>query len=151
MSKSVTRQDWSSPCHCDAMRRATRALTNAYDAGLQPTGLTTPQFALLRTVEALGSASISVVARRLAVDRTTLGRNLRPLVEAGYLDVRGDAGDARERRVSLTAEGHVAVRHALPVWREVQDRIAEQFGREKLAELRRLVAELETVAKRPHA
>ena len=136
-----------SPCHCQVLRRAARALTQHYDRALAPAGLTTPQFALLRTVDRLGPANISSAARQLGLDRTTLGRNLRPLMEAGLVGLDSEAPDGRERRVCVTPKGRAAVDRAMPLWEAVQEQVATQFGAEKLASLRGLLSELEAATR----
>lgn len=135
-----------SRCHCDALRRATRALSHFYDEQLAGTGLTTPQFALLRTVEATGPASISTVARKLSIDRTTLGRNLRPLANAGLVDFKEDARDARERHVALTPKGLAVIDRAKPVWAATQATVEARFGADKLATLHALLTDLRAAA-----
>ena len=147
MSAEQSKPRWSSPCHCDALRRATRAVTHVYDAGLSQVGLTTPQFAILRTIESQGPASISIVARRLGIDRTTLGRNLKPLEQAGFVMLAWDAEDARERNIRLTSKGRSVIRKAEPIWIGTQASIAAQLGADKLAQLRSLLADLEWVSR----
>jgi DNA-binding MarR family transcriptional regulator len=139
----------TSRCHCNALRRTTRTLTHFYDAGLAPAGLTTPQFGLLRTIEALGPASISTIARRLMLDRTTLGRNLRPMIKAAFVVLVADERDARERQVVLTEMGRLTIRRAAPLWIDTQRRLAARVGREKLDQLHALLGELETAARDP--
>lgn len=147
MSPKVQNSPRKSRCHCNALRRTTRTLTNFYDAGLATAGLTTPQFGLLRTIEALGPASISTIARRLMLDRTTLGRNLRPLIEAGFVILNEDKRDARERQVSLTEVGRRTIKRAVPLWIDTQRRLAARVGREKLDQLHALLSELEAAAR----
>lgn len=140
------------PCHCHALRHATRVLTQHYDAALAPSGVTTPQFAMLRTIERMGATSISAVARRLGLDRTTLGRNLKPLLEAGLVsraeDKQGqERHDGRERLISVTPKGRSVIARALPLWEGTQDHLAEKLGRHKLDQLRRLLTDIETAAR----
>lgn len=134
------------PCHCHALRHATRVLTHHYDVALAPSGLTTPQFAMLRTIQRLGATNITDIARRMGLDRTTLGRNLKPLIEAGLLIRSEDERDGRERIIRLTDKGHDCVQHALPLWKRTQDGLARRLGRDKLEQLRNLLSDLETAA-----
>ena len=120
------------PCHCHALRHATRVLTHHYDAALAQAGLTTPQFAMLRTIQKLGATNISDIARRLGLDRTTLGRNLKPLLEAGLVDRVEDERDGRERIVHLTDRGRQAIGKALPLWKRTQEGLAKKLGPDKL-------------------
>lgn len=113
----------SLPCICWRLRRSARALTALYDEALAPTGLSTPQFALLRTLQRLGSAPLSSLAVAAALDRTTLNRTLRPLEENGF--IRSTPGvDQRMRIVSLTDAGIAAIQTAYPLWEDVQHRVS---------------------------
>jgi DNA-binding MarR family transcriptional regulator len=111
------------PCTCSALRRATRAVTTAYDAALRPAGLRVTQFAILRLLERLGPSPVTRLATEAALERTTMGRNLDPLERRGLVRIAAGAEDARERVVALTEAGRDAIAAALPYWREAQARI----------------------------
>lgn len=119
------------PCVGFALRRASRAATQVYDAALSGTGLRITQFSILGTlVDAAGPRRISDLARDLMMDRTTLTRNLRPLERRGFITV--DAGDdRRERWARLTEDGLDQVRAAYPHWRTAQDLLLSLFGSER--------------------
>ena len=114
-------------CTCFNLRKATRALTQRYDNALRPTGLGANQIAILFVVKALGPIGMSDLASHLVMDRTTLTRNLKPLVEASYL--ASDAGeDKRRRLISVTPNGQGVLTDAEPLWRSVQSHIADSLG-----------------------
>ncbi|MDJ0937659.1 MAG: MarR family winged helix-turn-helix transcriptional regulator [Kiloniellales bacterium] len=116
------------------LRRASRALGQVYDAALRPLGLKGTQFSLLTALALLGPVPLSELARELGMDRTSLTRNLRPLLREGY--VREDRGeDRRQRLLALTEAGLRIYREALPLWRAVQDRIEARLGTERLERL----------------
>ncbi|MEL6060177.1 MULTISPECIES: MarR family winged helix-turn-helix transcriptional regulator [unclassified Methylobacterium] len=110
-------------CTCSALRRATRALTAAYDAALKPAGLRVTQFALLRYLDRLGPIPVTRLAAEAALERTTMGRNLDPLKRRGLVAITPGAEDPRARIVSLTGAGREALAAATPYWREAQARI----------------------------
>lgn len=112
-----------SPCACAQLRRATRALTAAYDAALAPAGLRVTQFSLLRTLERLGPQPITRLAAEAALDRSTMGRNLDPLERRGLVRVAVGEADGRERVAHLTEAGAAAIEAALPHWRAVQEQV----------------------------
>jgi DNA-binding MarR family transcriptional regulator len=114
------------PCTCSALRRATRAVTTAYDAALRPSGLRVTQFAILRLLERLGPSPVTRLATEAALERTTMGRNLDPLERRGLVRITAGAEDARERVVALTEAGREAIAAALPYWRDAQARINAQ-------------------------
>ena len=111
-------------CACAALRRATRAVTAAYDAALAPSGLRVTQFSVLRTLARLGPVPVTRLAAEAALDRSTMGRNLDPLERRGLVRIEAGHQDQRERVVHLTAAGEAAVESALPRWREAQARVA---------------------------
>lgn len=112
------------PCACTTLRRATRALTAAYDAALQPSGLRITQFSVLRTLVRLGPLPVTRLATEAALDRSTMGRNLDPLERRGLVRIEPGVIDQRERVAHLTAEGEAAIEAALPYWRAIQEQVA---------------------------
>lgn len=115
------------PCACSSLRRASRALTRLYDEALASAGLTTTQFAILRTVERLGPSSVTAIAHATGHERSAMTRNLAPLARARLIEI-GPADDPRRRAISLTAAGAAAIRGAEPGWKAVQARVAAELG-----------------------
>jgi DNA-binding MarR family transcriptional regulator len=116
------------------LRRATRAVTRLYDQVLGPSGLLTTQFTLLVACAVSGPAPISTLADALAMDRTTLARNLKLVERSGLVKiVPGE--DRRERIVILSDKGYSALTKALPLWQEAQTQIIEGFGQDRLNNL----------------
>ena len=113
-------------CYCTQSRRLARALTDAYDQALAPSGLKVTQFSLLRMVARLESPTISALAEATGLDRSTLGRNLKVLQKDGWAALSaGD--DERTRIVSLTKAGDLAVQRAVPLWNSAQARLHEKL------------------------
>lgn len=132
-------------CTCLALRRATRRVTQIYDAHMKPLGLRITQFAVLGQLAGAGSPappqiSITALARRLGLDRSTLGRNVRPLIKAGLVVMEGGA-DRRAHTLALTGTGRALLDKAIPLWREAQRHVAEKLGREKTRALRAVLDE----------
>ena len=124
------------------LRRADRVMTQLYDQMLRPSGVKPTQFTLLAAIRLKGPVTIKGLADAIAMDRTTLTRNLRPLLKEGWVEI-APGTDRRVREVSLTAEGSSALERALPLWRKAQDHVAERFGSERMG---RMIAELAAVA-----
>ena len=80
-------------CLCLHLQRAARAVARRFDAALRPLGLTNGQFSLLMSLNRPEPPSIGSVSALLAMDRTTLTANLKPLERRGLLD-----GDGRRCR-----------------------------------------------------
>jgi DNA-binding MarR family transcriptional regulator len=118
-------------CTCANIRRASRVVTQIYDAALQPAGLKITQFILLATLAATGATALTKLAEAMVMDRTTLTRNLKPLLKEGLIDsVPGE--DRRSRVISLTKRGRAALMTGLPLWREAQANMVGALGQERL-------------------
>jgi len=121
-------------CTCFNMRKATRAVTQLYDKALRPSGLRATQFSMLSVVQDRGPVGITDLAKALATDRTTLSRNLKPLLERGLLEI-ADGEDRRERLIAMTSNGGEALSQAVPLWHEVQTRVIKNLGRDRWTSL----------------
>ena len=114
-------------CACFNLRKAARAVTQLYDEVLAPTGLRGTQFSVLTVIAAAGPATMTYLADTLVMDRTTLTRNLKPLLNRGLVE-RGEGEDRRQRPIAITPAGRDALGQALPLWEKAQARIAGGLG-----------------------
>ena len=132
-------------CACANLRRAARAVTQVFDEVLTPSGLKATQFTLLVTNRLMGESTINELAERMAMDRTTLSRNLKPLVRNGLLEVR-PGEDGRTRLVRLTPAGERSLKEAYPLWQQAQQEIVGVLGEERhealLGDIARTVSSL---------
>src|SRR5712672_3619682 len=110
-------------CLCLHLQQAARALARRFDAALRPLGLTNGQFSLLMSLNRPEAASIGNVSALLAMDRTTLTANLKPLERRALVAVTVDHADKRARRLALTAAGRDLLSAAVPVWRRTHAEI----------------------------
>ncbi len=104
-------------CLCLHVQRAARALARRFDEALRPIGLTNGQFSLLMALNRPKPPGIGSVAELLAMDRTTLTANLKPLERRGLLKIAADKEDKRTRRLSITAAGRNLLHKAYPAWK----------------------------------
>ncbi|HET9112541.1 MAG TPA: MarR family transcriptional regulator [Burkholderiales bacterium] len=109
-------------CTCSALRRASRAVTQHYEASFRGTGLRATQFTLLATLAQTGPQPLNALATMLGLERTTLSRNLAPLEKKGYISRTTDM-DQRIRRISITPEGETAALMALDAWKQAQSTV----------------------------
>lgn len=130
----MDKSDLSATAMCTSfnLRKAARAVTQFYDEALKGSGLKSTQFSLLSMAVASGGAPISRLADEMAMDRTTLTRNLKPLEDAGLIRVESGA-DRRVRRVVVTPEGEHVLSRAVPMWRRAQTRMIDRLGDEQWA------------------
>lgn len=120
-------------CTCFRVRKLTRLMSQRYDQALAPAGLNLNQYSILRRASGT-PRSIGELARELGMDRTTLTRDLKPLLAAGWVETApGD--DARQRRIRVTAAGRRTVARAMPLWQAAQDDIERGLGRAGLLAL----------------
>lgn len=104
-------------CLCLHVQRAARMLARRFDEALRPFDLTSGQFSLLVSLNRPEPPTIGSVATLLAMDRTTLTANLKPLERRGLLKVGVDKDDKRSRRLIITAAGRALLRKAYPTWK----------------------------------
>ncbi|MEE8352580.1 MAG: MarR family winged helix-turn-helix transcriptional regulator [Rhodospirillales bacterium] len=114
-------------CACLNLRGAARAVTQMYDQVLKPCCLKGTQFSLLAAVATEGPASLTTIAEVLVMDRTTLTRNLKPLLSR-HLIKSNKGHDKRQRTISLTPEGEKILAKALPLWKKAHERIVSSIG-----------------------
>lgn len=110
-------------CLCLHVQRAARALARRFDDALRPAGLTSGQFSMLMAMNRPEAPSIGAVAATLAMDRTTLTANLKPLERRGLLCIAADPEDRRTRRLGLTDAGRDMLARALPLWEATHAKI----------------------------
>lgn len=110
-------------CLCLHAQRAARALARRFDLALKPAGLTNGQFSLLMSLNRPQPAPLGSVATLLAMDRTTLTANLKPLERRNLLEVLIDPADRRARLLRLTPAGRKTLAAAVPIWRKLHAEI----------------------------
>jgi len=121
-------------CTCFRVRGAARRVTQIYSRHLAPTGLKISQFSLLGFVSAQGPLSIGQLSELLTTDRTTLTRNLRPLLRAGLIE-RATSGDRRRHELVVTNAGRALFKRALPMWAAAEQEVRSAMGTRLTAEL----------------
>jgi DNA-binding MarR family transcriptional regulator len=126
-------------CNCFAVRSAARHVTQFYDQHLASSGLRTTQFSILSKLKRNGPMTINRLAEVMAMDRTTLGRNILPLERDGLIRVEPAAHDRRAKELHLTAAGAKRQQAALKGWTEAQGRFEETFGPQQAAQLRSML------------
>jgi DNA-binding MarR family transcriptional regulator len=139
------------PCAAGTLRRASRSLARLYDAHLVPSGLTTTQFSILRSVQRQGGrVPLAELADDLVFERTSLYRALAPLRRAGLVSIAA-GGDRRTKEVVLTARAGRRIAAAMPHWREAQRAVLERFGLSAWHELAGDLRHITTLARTARA
>jgi DNA-binding MarR family transcriptional regulator len=130
-------------CLCLHAQRAARALARRFDVELRAFGLTNGQFSLLMSLNRAQPPTVGSVADLLAMDRTTLTANLKPLERRGLVRSATDEADRRVHRLELTPDGTALLVAAVPVWRRAHAAIEAD-----LPDADRLRADLRTLSAR---
>jgi DNA-binding MarR family transcriptional regulator len=129
-------------CLCLHVQRAARALARRFDDAFRPLEITHGQFSLLMSLNRPEPPTLGSVATLLAMDRTTLTANLKPLERRGLIDVRIDKDDKRSRRLAITAAGRKLLRKAFPIWEKTHVAIEFQIARGSADDLRKALRAL---------
>ncbi len=135
----------ATPCLCNALRQATRAVSRLYDEELRGVGLRTTQYSLLRHLRHAGEVRQRDLSGLTSLDETTLTRNLLPLIEAGWVAIR-PGEDRREKLVRLTDAGAAKLHEARPAWERAQERMRLRLPQETWSSLLDLLPELTRLA-----
>jgi DNA-binding MarR family transcriptional regulator len=122
------------------LRQLMRRVAQHYDAEVGKTGLKTTQYSLLSHVVKLGPIRPGDLARQMKVDASTLTRNLRPLIDAGWLEL-GPGADGRSRLVSVTDAGREKRQEAQRRWRVAQENLNQVLGPRRVVQLHALIGE----------
>jgi len=130
-----------SACTLNALRTATRNTARLFDSALAAVELRSTQFTMLTMIEAYDGSPINELARILAMDRTTLTRNLKPL-ESRKLVRSATDEDKRVRRIHITPAGQKLLAAASPIWQRTQLDLVGKIGRDRWE---RLLEDLERV------
>lgn len=116
-----------------------------YDEQLREAGLRTTQYSLLRYLRRLGEVRQRDLGESLSLDETTLTRNLRLLIDSGWVAVR-PGQDRREKLIRLTKFGATTLQQAEPAWEQAQERLRSRLPKESWSRLLRLLPDLAKLA-----
>lgn len=133
-----------SPCYCLNIRRASRAVTEYYEQFLEPSGIKITQYSLLRHVRQVEPVTISELAKTMRIDRTTLNRNMKPLIDAGLIEVN-TGKDSRSRVIILTTGGKTTLRVAEDLWEQAQVALQDYLGEAEVERFNCLISKLEAL------
>ena len=146
---------WEATCHvratclCVRVQRAARAVARHFDDALRPVGLTHGQYSLLVALNQAEPPIMSEVAAALAMDRTTLTANLKPLQRRSLVKIAVDPEDKRSRRLIITMKGRATLKAAFPIWKAAHGVLDNAVGESRVGRLRadlRAIAQMESAA-----
>ena len=141
--RTAARRDPAAPaaprgCTNFKLRQLSRSVSREYDAALAEAGLKTSQYSLLNAVDKLGPLRPADLAAQMRLDASTLTRNLRVLIELGWVK-QGPGEDARSRLIRLTPAGRAKQAEARRYWKKAQAGLNERLGADQVAALHALI------------
>ncbi|MDB5555901.1 MAG: MarR family transcriptional regulator [Rhizobium sp.] len=128
----------SNACYCIVLRKASRRISAVYDEALAPHGINIAQFSAIRNINRYEPISLTDLADKLDLDRSTVGRNMKVLERMGIVATATGA-DQREAALSLTDEGKALLVKTEPIWHDVQVQIEDRLGPEHSRQLSELL------------
>ena len=137
------------PCNLFYLRRAARAVSKQYNAAMKDSAVEATQFSVLFILSKSGALSITDLANKMGLDRTSMSRNLTPLQTHGYISV-GDDGMTRAREVTITDAGSKALQDLMPMWRKAQAEFSAHMGEADTALLIELLGRVATMGSKDY-
>ena len=141
-SSHISSRQIARDCLMTRARQISRILTAVYDDALRPFGIVAPQFSLLVLIAEFGPVSRSDLGRRTQHERSTLTRNLQPLIAHGWVAESVPASDGRSRPLSLTQDGKTLLQSAADAWSAAQGHAARLLGEDGARDLMNIAREL---------
>lgn len=138
-SVDIPADDVMQRCAANHTRMAARTVTRAYDRALAPCGLKVTQFTILVALVQTSFDAITAMAEQLALERSSLSRNLRRLETQGLVRMQEEG---RSRAIEITDAGESKLEEAYPLWRSAQAEIEDAVGREAWDDAQRLLQAL---------
>jgi DNA-binding MarR family transcriptional regulator len=129
-------------CLLTRTRQISRVLTAIYDDALRPFGVNASQFTLLVLITEFGPLSRSALGRKNHHDRSTLTRNLQPLIAQGWIAEGLPGDDGRSRPLSLTRQGKTLLHDAASAWSAAQSKAQTLLGEAGVNALMGIAGEL---------
>lgn len=118
-------------CHCLKIRRTAENVVNFYDAILAPSGVTVRQYSLLNAIFEHSGCNVRELSEATLLDRSTLARSLKPLIQSGYVKDNKAVG-GRDSVLELTDQGIFVCRKAAGLWEVAQRQFESKFSEEQL-------------------
>jgi DNA-binding MarR family transcriptional regulator len=112
--------------------------------------LRSTQLVVLLGAYVLGSSNLRRLADELAMDRSTLTRNLKPLIAQRLLQTTPTKGRGRSKSIVVTPRGQELLLTAAPLWQQAQNSLRERLGDERLSRVLEDLATVTEAVRKPH-
>lgn len=115
-------------CLMGRTRMLNRMLTGIYDEALRPFGIKASQFNLLLVTAKLSPVRRTDIGRLIQIDASTLTRNLKVMLNNGWIEDLADDGDGRGKLVRVTGAGVALLQSLQPAWQAAQSKAEKRLG-----------------------
>jgi DNA-binding MarR family transcriptional regulator len=133
--------DVAKNCLFAKTRTVSRYITNLYTQALKEVNMTPVQYSMLTAIQVLKESNINDLSTALKMDRTTINRNLKPLIREGLVFMN-ESSDKRERLISISNEGKELYKKGYENWQQAQCDFQHILGEEKRDEMNKLLDEV---------
>ncbi len=128
VAQRLTR-DMTDGCVGVRVGRLHRLVTREFERRLRSVGLSLQQLEALSTLTACaGPVKPTVIAELLAVERSTMSRNLGILIERGWAASTDTSPTGRVLAIEITPAGTAKLAEADDAWRSAQERLIAEMG-----------------------
>ena len=113
---------------CFQLQKVNRTVTRFYDRHLSKIGITVSQFYILVKISLSKGVNCTQISKELCLDRTTLTRNLKPLLRDNLVKLV-ELDDRRVKSYVLTESGHKTIERCKEVLENAYHKIMENTGK----------------------
>jgi DNA-binding MarR family transcriptional regulator len=123
-------------------RLLSRVITGVYDDALAEVGLKVSQFSVLSAIANREDTRPAELAKVLAMDESTLSRNVARMCARGWLQLEPGDNDRRSHQITVTEKGMALLRKSYPAWHKAQTEVSRRLGSEGVTALKSIVKKL---------
>ena len=123
-------------------RLLSRVITAVYDDALADVGLKVSQFSVLSAIANREDTRPAELAKFLAMDESTLSRNVARMCARGWLQLESGDDDRRSHQIAVTDKGMALLRKSYPAWQKAQSQLTQRLGAEGVTALKSIVRKL---------
>ena len=131
-------------CHCTNMRQISRKITNIYDEFLKPSNLNVTQYSLISNLKRVQPIKMNDFSKVVKLDRTTLVRNLKPLINLSLIEIRS-IDKSKAQLLELSQKGIELRNEGYKYWQKAQEYIEQTINHAELEIFYTIVKKMESL------
>lgn len=125
------------------LRKLHRLLNSAYQQKINPFGLRGSMLSILFIIGKRKDVNQKMIADALVLDQSTISRDLRKLVQKGWVVISKGA-DSRNSQLALTDLGYQLLEEVTPVWEALQAKITTLLGEYNIQQIDQIIGAINT-------